>query len=528
MNCIEECEKIIDSAWEIFKEIPLGRENLELLSSYKVRLHQPCMLAVAGKVKAGKSSFLNALIGEELAKVGDLETTATINKFVYGTPADARYPVKVVWDDGTETFETLDFMDSLQGYDKETLSKASKISYLEYLIENPLLRELTLVDTPGTGAVIDEHQEVAEKFFNLREKHKKQTNQCTSEADAVVYLMGAVANVHDQGFLKDFKESTESGMPLNAIGVLSKVDIDVALLERRNEQAQYLGECLKNQLNTVIPVSAGLYTVIKTKRNVFDKWQKTFKSIPADTFNIMMKAEQLYLLPTYSDIPIPIRKEMKQGIPWSIFRTIAKQLYVSDDLDSALKELEDIANIKEVERIIKDYFFNRSKTIRCARVLSDLQELCQRIQIEGIFKLHLNNDKFKRWEKFVEVHSKNSDSKELLEYLRTQHKEKEEIDALEQRIAKELKMKIEEMQIALQDSDIDFQMLKLLQSSHEGFTESEYTELAYLFGQFGKPEIAPGFEKYKRLNYWGGEELFVRSKIKRNIIHHAIIKYSKL
>lgn len=105
MNYIEESEKLINTAWSLFQEIPLGRSFLEQLSSLKLRLHQPCELAIAGKVKAGKSSFLNALIGEDLAKVGDLETTATINRFCYGKPENPSRPVKVVWDDGTSTYE---------------------------------------------------------------------------------------------------------------------------------------------------------------------------------------------------------------------------------------------------------------------------------------------------------------------------------------------------------------------------------------------------------------------------------------
>ena len=43
------------------------------------RGHQTCVVAVVGRVKAGKSTFINALLGEDLAKVGPTETTATIN-----------------------------------------------------------------------------------------------------------------------------------------------------------------------------------------------------------------------------------------------------------------------------------------------------------------------------------------------------------------------------------------------------------------------------------------------------------------
>lgn len=137
---VEECERLIDRASDLFSRIPAGRDMLPQLAQLKVKLHHSCVLAIAGKVKAGKSSLLNALIGEDLAKVGDLETTATINKFCYGHPADADRPLKVVWDDGHETYETIEFMDSLQGHDDETLRRAAGIAYLEYYIDIPCSR----------------------------------------------------------------------------------------------------------------------------------------------------------------------------------------------------------------------------------------------------------------------------------------------------------------------------------------------------------------------------------------------------
>jgi ATPase subunit of ABC transporter with duplicated ATPase domains len=54
------------------------------------RVDQPCVVAVVGRMKAGKSTFLNALLGEDLAKVGAAETTATINYFRYGQPNPQR------------------------------------------------------------------------------------------------------------------------------------------------------------------------------------------------------------------------------------------------------------------------------------------------------------------------------------------------------------------------------------------------------------------------------------------------------
>ncbi len=525
MDYIKECETLIDQAWHIFKEIPLGEKYLERLSSLKVRLHQPCVLAIAGKVKAGKSSFLNALIGENLAKVGDLETTATINKFSFGTPEDANRPVKVVWDDGSESYETLEFMNSLQGHDETTLKKASKISFLQYFVNNPLLRELTLVDTPGTGAVVSEHQEIAERFFNLREKHKSQTLKCTSEADAVVYLMGAVANVRDKSFLDDFKTNTEGGIPLNAIGVLSKVDIDTQLLDNRLEQAAYLANSLREQLSTVIPVSAGIFNIVQQYQPYFHQWERIFKSIPEDTFYKMMKSEKLFLLPQYSSIPIEQRKEIKSDIPWSIFRTIAITLVESADVASATKKLYEISNIKEVKRIINDFFFCRSKTIRCSRVLSELYSLCLKVQTLGIYGLRTENDKFKRWEKFLNDQSHSVVANELLQYLKSNHKDDNEINSLESKLSLSLKTTIEKLQGIISDADLDFQMLQLLQREKQLFSSEEYLELSQLFGQYTH-DSQSHYDNSARAGYWRGEIYFITSNVKRHIIQHAIHKYS--
>jgi ribosome biogenesis GTPase A len=113
-------------------------------------VHQPCVVAVAGRVKAGKSTFVNALLGEDLAKVGTTETTATINYFTFGEP-DAERPVRCHWRGGKVTDESREFLDSLQGNDIETLRRADGVAYLEYFLPNPLLKQITLVDTPGTG-----------------------------------------------------------------------------------------------------------------------------------------------------------------------------------------------------------------------------------------------------------------------------------------------------------------------------------------------------------------------------------------
>ncbi len=90
------------------------------------------LLVVVGEVKSGKSSFVNALLGQKICKEGVTPVTDKINILRYG--------------------------------------ETDKISELESFViqrEYPYepLHNLNLVDTPGTNSLIREHQQITEKFI---------------------------------------------------------------------------------------------------------------------------------------------------------------------------------------------------------------------------------------------------------------------------------------------------------------------------------------------------------------------------
>lgn len=137
LNSERQLKLLIDKFKELCSNYSfLKNDYLYNIEKLEQKLSQPCVLAIAGRVKAGKSSFLNALLGEDLAKVGDTETTATINYFKGGKPLDPTHPIKVVWESGNETYVDKSFMDSLQGRDDETLKRAQGIKWLEYYIDS--------------------------------------------------------------------------------------------------------------------------------------------------------------------------------------------------------------------------------------------------------------------------------------------------------------------------------------------------------------------------------------------------------
>ena len=93
------------------------------LNSLQEELKAPCVLAVAGKVKAGKSFLVNALLGVDIAMTGTTETTATVNIFKKGTPPSKDKPILCVFLDGHKEWVSKDILDSLQGTGKEALEK---------------------------------------------------------------------------------------------------------------------------------------------------------------------------------------------------------------------------------------------------------------------------------------------------------------------------------------------------------------------------------------------------------------------
>ena len=105
--------------------------DLALLKSSASQMQELFMLVVVGEFNAGKTAFLNAMLGERLLTEGVTPTTSHIHILRYGDQLQQ----EVTPDD---------------------------ILLLHLPVE--WLRDINLVDTPGTNAVVQRHQEITEEF----------------------------------------------------------------------------------------------------------------------------------------------------------------------------------------------------------------------------------------------------------------------------------------------------------------------------------------------------------------------------
>ena len=108
-----------------------SRADLERLVQLLTEMDELFLLVVAGEYNAGKSTFINALLGDEVFAMGDLPTTRVISILRHGEPGPP-----------------------------EAAGEHTRI----YRYPLDVLRDLEIVDTPGTNSIERMEEEITRGF----------------------------------------------------------------------------------------------------------------------------------------------------------------------------------------------------------------------------------------------------------------------------------------------------------------------------------------------------------------------------
>lgn len=120
-------------------------EATQILRARLTNLQAAALLVIVGEVKAGKSSFINALLREDICEVAPGPCTVRIQELVYGA---------------------------------ERRVEALGESWQRVSLPKEVLREITMVDTPGTNSIVKDHQTITEKYI--------------PQSDLIVFVFSAV------------------------------------------------------------------------------------------------------------------------------------------------------------------------------------------------------------------------------------------------------------------------------------------------------------------------------------------------
>ena len=185
-------------------------DDLQTLRDAVATLDEMFLLVVVGEFNAGKSAVINALVGETVAEEGITPTTTTVTVLRHGETRGAR---------------------------------ATAAHVVEKTHPAPFLRTISIVDTPGTNAIIRRHEEITERF--------------APRADLVLFVTSA-----DRPFTESERAFMERlrGWGKSVVVVLNKTDLLTGAA-----QVDQLVSFIRDNARTllgfdpqVIPVSARL------------------------------------------------------------------------------------------------------------------------------------------------------------------------------------------------------------------------------------------------------------------------------
>lgn len=200
-------------------------------------LQEPMRVAMAGQIKKGKSTLVNALIQRDIAATGLLETTFSVTELYHAS----KWEGFVYYRDGSGRRIDRQELNLATVRDAGSLEELRSIDRVCIGEDVRLLRRLRLIDTPGLGSVyrddsantlalLDQNNRRQYEKLLARggktgeELHRESANELGA-ADAVLFLFSAGLADYDARVVTRFLgEPTGSVTPLTAIGVLSMCD----------------------------------------------------------------------------------------------------------------------------------------------------------------------------------------------------------------------------------------------------------------------------------------------------------------
>ena len=301
------------------------------------------LLVVVGEFNAGKSAFINALMGESLLEEGVTPTTTKVNILRYG---------------------------------QETGKKALSENVESLTLDADFLKEISIVDTPGTNAIVREHEEITSLFV--------------PRSDLILFVTSA-----DRPYTESeriFLEQIQS-WGKKVVLVINKIDI-LQTPESLEEIHAFVAENAKKILKVdpeIFPVSA--QQALKAKSGEPALWAESrFEALENYILETLDQESRLKLklmnplgvgkrlASQYAEFFEDRLKLLKDDL--SLIKDVEEQLTVfqKDMLESFDLRISDIVKVLlEMEQRGEDFF---SEYIRLARIV----DLMKKEKIQQIYE----------------------------------------------------------------------------------------------------------------------------------------------
>lgn len=352
-------------------EVYLGTADGERLAALERRLAEPLRVAIAGRVKAGKSTLLNALVGDRLAPTDAGECTRIVTWYADGhtyrvTAETAEDPERQLSFDRTDDTLRIDLADL----------RPDDITRLQVTWPTRGLRSMTLIDTPGIGSL---SAEVSARAWDLLAPEDQET-----PADAVLYL---VRHLHgdDVDFLRAFHDTAVSQPnPINAIGVLSRADevgagrLDSMASARRIAARMSADPTVRRVVQTVVPVAGLLAETGATLTEAeFTHLRRIAELDKSATERLLLTTDRFVTGSPELDVPTPAREALLARFGLFGIRLGAMVLRhgAAETAGELAVTLAERSGISELRGVLESMFLQRRDVLKSRSALLALEAL---------------------------------------------------------------------------------------------------------------------------------------------------------
>jgi hypothetical protein len=370
-----DAEALLQTAARVYVDDPAA---LLAIAELERRLREPLRLAIAGMVKAGKSTLLNAMLGEQIAPTDAGECTRLVTWYRYSkTPTitlhtrdggTRRMPVRresgrLVMDLGGVPVDDVEWIDV--GWPLEGL------------------KSMILIDTPGIASLSEETSARTTRFLMPEET--------PSSADAVVYLMRHL-HASDVKFLEAFRDTAAGvAQTICAVGVLSRSDeigsgrIDSLLSAGKVARRYERDGDLASLVLGVIPVAGLVAEGARTLReNEYTAFRELAGLDRADRERLLVSADRFTKESDATTLSTAERRALLSR--FGIFGVRLATALIRGGIDSS-SELSDAmvkqSGLVELRQFVASQFRTRATTLKVRGVLLGLEKLVRESPREG-------------------------------------------------------------------------------------------------------------------------------------------------
>lgn len=370
MRLIDEAQGLLD---RLESEGP--PEAVPTVRAARKRLDEPLRVAIAGRVKAGKSTMLNAVIGHPAAATDSAECTRAVTWYVDGVA----YLAWVQDRDGqrrqvpyrrSSTAAVVDLSNEDLG----------EIERVEVEFPSPRLQAMTLIDTPGIASVSEQVSARAADF--LTPEHGDQG------ADVVLYMLRHV-HERDADFLEAFTDRAVATVGVaRSVAVLSRADevgngrgdsLEIARLVARRYAAHPV---LREKVADVLPVAGLLAFAASTlTEDEFGQLRQLAGLTQTELEMLVVSVDRL--LTRSPDLPVSVEARNalldRLGLFGIRLATASIRSGRSASAGSLARALEADSGIGPLRTLLLDRFASRADVLKAARAIDLVHTIVARM-----------------------------------------------------------------------------------------------------------------------------------------------------